>query len=71
MSVMADDKMENQKMERVETLNSNGHPLSRQVTVSMSPEQYERLFFQPAGVKGDLAKRLGTSPILPSGRGQA
>ena len=33
--------------------------LSRQVTLQLSPEQYERLFFQPSAAKGDLAKRLG------------
>jgi hypothetical protein len=35
-------------------------PLSRQVTVALSPEQYERLFFQPSAPRrGDLAKRFG------------
>jgi hypothetical protein len=39
-----------------------GAELSRQVTVALSPEQYERLFFQPSAPKrGDLAKRFGTS----------
>lgn len=33
--------------------------LTRQLTVQLSPEQYERLFFQPHAAKGDLAKRLG------------
>lgn len=33
--------------------------LSRQMTVQLSPEQYERLFFQPTPPRGDLAKRLG------------
>jgi hypothetical protein len=42
---------------------STGSPLSRQVTVALSPEQYERLFFQPSAPrKGDLAKRFGTLP---------
>jgi hypothetical protein len=37
-----------------------GTDLSRQVTVALSPEQYERLFFQPSAPKrGDLAKRFG------------
>lgn len=41
-------------------LTSNGSPLSRQVTVALSPEQYERLFFQPSAPRrGDLAKRFG------------
>lgn len=35
--------------------------LSRQVTVSLSSEQYERLFFQPSAPhRGDLAERFGT-----------
>lgn len=39
---------------------ANGNGLSRQITVALSPEQYERLFFQPgAPKKGDLAKRFG------------
>lgn len=38
----------------------NGSALSRQVTVALTPEQYERLFFQPnAPRRGDLAKRFG------------
>ena len=42
----------------------NGAPLSRQMTVNLSPEQYERLFFQPSAPRGDLAKRLGMSVSL-------
>lgn len=44
-----------------------GHnELSRQMTLQLSPDQYERLFFQPSAPKGDLAKRLGTSsPLSP------
>lgn len=42
----------------------NGAPLSRQMTVALTPEQYERLFFQPEGPKrGDLSKRFGMSPL--------
>lgn len=38
----------------------NGAELSRQVTVQLSPEQYERLFFQPSAPRrGDFAKRFG------------
>ena len=48
-----------EKIEHMDTNQTGGAPLSRQVTVSMSPEQYERLFFQPSQPKGDLAKRLG------------
>lgn len=42
----------------------NGHnELSRSMTLSLSPDQYERLFFQPSAGKGDLAKRLGMSIV--------
>ncbi|GAB1744214.1 hypothetical protein D0862_06188 [Hortaea werneckii] len=45
--------------------NADGAPLSRQVTVTMSNEQYERLFFQPsAPKKGDLAKRFANPTLL-------
>ena len=38
----------------------NGAELSRQVTVQLSSEQYERLFFQPSAPhRGDFAKRFG------------
>lgn len=44
---------------------SNGESLTRQVTLQLSPEQYERLFFQPsAPARGDLAKRLGNPTLL-------
>ncbi|KAK5018826.1 hypothetical protein LTR60_001335 [Cryomyces antarcticus] len=46
--------------------NSSAADLSRQVTVQMSPEQYERLFFQPTPAKGDLAKRLALTGISGS-----
>lgn len=43
----------------------DGAPLSRQVTVTMSPEQYERMFFQPSKpLKGDFAKRFGNPTLL-------
>ena len=42
------------------TTQDEGTPLSRQVTVQLSPEQYERLFFAPGPPKrGDAAKRFG------------
>ncbi|KAI6794444.1 hypothetical protein KC363_g7966 [Hortaea werneckii] len=45
--------------------NGEGSPLSRQVTVTMSNEQYERLFFQPSAPrKGDLAKRFANPTLL-------
>lgn len=59
MASMANDKLDNSHINRVDTLESNGHPLSKQVTLSLSPEQYERLFLQPSAPKGDLRKRLG------------
>jgi len=41
-------------------ITANGASLSRQITVALTPEQYERLFFQPsAPPRGDLAKRFG------------
>ncbi|KAJ9621877.1 hypothetical protein H2203_006757 [Taxawa tesnikishii (nom. ined.)] len=55
------------KLEPVRTHESgsaNGEPLSRQMTISISPEQYERLFFQPTPARGDLAKRLGNPTLL-------
>jgi succinate-acetate transporter protein len=43
----------------------NGSELSRQVTVALSPEQYERLFFQPSAPRrGDLAKRFANPTLL-------
>lgn len=43
----------------------NGAELSRQVTVQLSPEQYERLFFQPSAPRrGDLAKRFANPTLL-------
>jgi uncharacterized protein len=44
---------------------SNGAPLSRQVTVTLTPDQYERLFFQPSPPRrGDYAKRFGNPTLL-------
>lgn len=39
-------------------------PLQRQITVALTPEQYERLYFQPTAAKGDLSKRLGNPTLL-------
>lgn len=38
--------------------------LSRQMTLQLNGDQYERLFFQPSAAKGDLAKRLGNPTLL-------
>jgi hypothetical protein len=54
-------KMDHEMSEHNGTnLVGGGAELSRQVTVALSPEQYERLFFQPSAPRrGDLAKRFG------------
>ena len=54
-------RMDHEKVESngVE-MTDNGAPLSRQLTVALTPEQYERLFFQPSAPRrGDLAKKFG------------
>jgi hypothetical protein len=44
---------------------SNGSPLSRRVAVTLSPEQYERLFLQPSAPRrGDLANRFANPTLL-------
>ena len=43
---------------------SSGETLTRQVTVPLSPEVYERLFFQPNTHRGDLSQRLGNPTLL-------
>jgi len=57
-----EDKVNNQHME--DHRGMMGEPLSRQMTVAITPEQYERLFFQPTPARGDLAKRLGNPTLL-------
>jgi succinate-acetate transporter protein len=43
----------------------SGHnELTRTMTLALSPDQYERLFFQPSAAKGDLSKRLGNPTLL-------
>ena len=57
--------MSSQNSEHINDKPTLGHnELSRQMTLQLSPDQYERLFFQPSAPKGDLAKRLGTSSSL-------
>lgn len=41
-----------------------GGDLSRSITMQISPEAYERLFFQPTPARGDLAKRLGNPTLI-------
>jgi len=57
--------MNGDKLEQIETSES-GLGLNRQITMQLSSDQYERLFFQPTSAKGDLAKRLGMSSIIAS-----
>ena len=42
----------------------DGAPLSATRTVTLTDEQYERLYFQPTAPRGDLAKRLGNPTLL-------
>lgn len=55
------DKVDHEMQEHSgQTGMGNGVALSRQITVQLSPEQYERLFFQPSAPRrGDFAKRFG------------
>ncbi|GAB7352581.1 hypothetical protein MBLNU459_g2965t1 [Dothideomycetes sp. NU459] len=53
--------MSGQHLDKLETTNSNDN-LTRQITISR--EEYERLFFQPSPPVGDLAKRLGNPTLL-------
>jgi len=50
--------------EKLTTMDSSQNGLSRQMTMQLTSEQYERLFFQPSQAKGDLAKRLGNPTLL-------
>lgn len=53
--------------DKLQTMESNdGGALGRQMTMQLSPDQYERLFFQPSQAKGDLAKRLGKWSVTTS-----
>jgi len=64
---MSDDshKIDHQMLEHNGVNIGNGAPLSRQVTVALSPEQYERLFFQPSAPRrGDLAKKFANPTLL-------
>ena len=66
---MANTDRIDHKMEYVESNGNatagNGASLSRQVTVTLSPEQYERMFFSPNGPQAnDLTKRLANPTLL-------
>jgi len=47
-------------------LMSGGAPIGRQISVTLTPEQFEQLYLQPGGVggKGDLSKRFGNPTPL-------
>lgn len=56
---IADEKLEHIGVDMANN-GVNGAPLARQLTVALTPEQYERLFFQPSPPRrGDLAKKFG------------
>jgi succinate-acetate transporter protein len=59
-----DARNSSEKFMKMGTQQENGNHLSRQLTVQLSPDQYERLFFQPSAAKGDLTKRLGNPTLL-------
>lgn len=59
------DQHDQQMLEHSGVGIGEGSELSRQITVALSPEQYERLFFQPSAPRrGDLAKRFGMTFYL-------
>ena len=63
---MSKNIMEHNDLERLASSSGQGADLSRQVTLNLSAEQYERLFFAPAPPRGEtqLAKRLGNPTLL-------
>ncbi|GAB7365809.1 hypothetical protein MBLNU230_g7142t1 [Neophaeotheca triangularis] len=64
MSESSHEKIDHQDRSGFVENNAGGAPLDRQVTISLSSEQYERMFFQPTAPRGDLAKRLGNPTLL-------
>lgn len=57
--IMEHEKIDTHQMEDAND-STDGAPLGRQMTITLSAEQYERMFFQPSGPsRGDLAKRFG------------
>lgn len=63
MAAQIEHKVDNHANSNFE--NGDGAALSRSVTVTMSNEAYERLFFQPAPPRhGDAAKRFGNPTLL-------
>ncbi|KAF2089246.1 GPR1/FUN34/YaaH-class plasma membrane protein-like protein [Saccharata proteae CBS 121410] len=55
---------ESHNIEKLAPQLTEGGTLSRQMTLQISPEQYERLFFQPTPARGDLAKKLGNPTLV-------
>jgi hypothetical protein len=49
---------DSEKTTSMETMDLNRQATT--VTMQLSADQYERLFFQPEKPKGDLSRRLGT-----------
>ncbi|KAL1301451.1 hypothetical protein AAFC00_005702 [Neodothiora populina] len=57
------EKIDHHMVENRDT--ADGAPLGRTVTVTLSPEQYEKTFFQPSAPRrGDLAKRFANPTLL-------
>jgi len=50
--------------EKIGSEHHDGNALGRQMTLQLSPDQYEKLFFQPTPARGDLAKRFGNPTFL-------
>ncbi|KAF1350637.1 GPR1/FUN34/yaaH family-domain-containing protein [Delphinella strobiligena] len=62
---MEAEKIDHAIVENHNGSGSDGSPLNRAVTVTLSPEQYERAFFQPSAPRrGDLAKRFANPTLL-------
>jgi len=64
LNTMDSSSSNNMEPSYMEPKMAQDNSLSRQLTLNISPEQYEKLFFQPTAAKGDLAKRLGMYFLL-------
>jgi hypothetical protein len=65
---MATEKYETSPDLESGALHIDGGPLNRETTtITLSNDQYERLFFQPSKPqRGDAAKRFGMFSLLPT-----
>lgn len=65
---MATEKYETSPDLESGALHMDGGPLNRETTtITLSNDQYERLFFQPSKPqRGDAAKRFGMLSCLPA-----